>query len=163
MFVERKYVKDEDIIVQDDEGDFFCILEEGTASVIRSYYADGERHSKEIAQLKNDAAFGEFALMTNEPRSATVRVTSETAKVLLLRKAEFDQIVQLSKAVLSVGGEIISVKLLEQMAFYSQLPSSSKQRLKEAMTTLSFPAGTYICREGTVGNTFYIIIQVGPK
>lgn len=78
----------EDVLTQGEQGDDFYILIDGEVAVIKD--------STEQTRLKATAAqasiFGERALLTKEPRTATIRVRSEKAKALVLDKATFDMI-----------------------------------------------------------------------
>merc|ERR1719162_833879 len=82
------FSKGENIFEQGEKGVLFYILIEGEVSVIK----DG----KEVAKLKatKDAAqfFGEAALMSNEPRGATIRILSDTATTLAVDKKSFDML-----------------------------------------------------------------------
>lgn len=89
---------DEDIIKQGDAGDEFFIVEDGTCSAFISG-ADGE---KEVKTYKAGDYFGEIALITDEPRKATVRATGEGCTVMSISKEGFTNILgpirdQLSK------------------------------------------------------------------
>jgi len=88
--VEMHFSKDEVILQQGELGNTFYILYHGEVSVIK----DG----KEIQRLKTDKnkeqahPFGERALLNNEPRAATVKVVSETAKALALDRESFSML-----------------------------------------------------------------------
>ena len=78
---------------QGDEGDAFYVLIEGTASVIRTEPpAEGEVEPtpKILAQLSSGSYFGERALLKNETRFASVKVTSEKAVAMSISRAEFE-------------------------------------------------------------------------
>eukprot|EP00747_Dinoflagellata_sp_TGD_P165099 gnl/TRDRNA2_/TRDRNA2_185942_c0_seq1.p1 gnl/TRDRNA2_/TRDRNA2_185942_c0~~gnl/TRDRNA2_/TRDRNA2_185942_c0_seq1.p1 ORF type:complete len:434 (-),score=126.89 gnl/TRDRNA2_/TRDRNA2_185942_c0_seq1:83-1201(-) len=76
-----------DIIVKQDEpGDKFYILEEGMLSASKS---DGDGGEKKVMEYKPGDYFGELALLKNQPRAASIKVESETAKVLSLGRASF--------------------------------------------------------------------------
>lgn len=85
---EMSFTQGEDVLTQGEQGDDFYILIDGEVAVIKD--------STEQTRLKATAAqasiFGERALLTKEPRTATIRVRSEKAKALVLDKATFDMI-----------------------------------------------------------------------
>ena len=72
------------------------VIVEGTATVTR----DGD----EVAKLERGAPVGEMALITNEPRNATVTMTS-ASRVLVLGRREFtglmDELPDLARALLN--------------------------------------------------------------
>jgi putative ABC transport system ATP-binding protein len=80
------------IIRQGEVGDKFYIMESGTVDV--SSTKNG--HPSEKATLGSGDFFGEVALLTGEPRNATV-TAREPVKVFTLGKAHFDQALQTSK------------------------------------------------------------------
>eukprot|EP00931_Biecheleriopsis_adriatica_P054252 TRINITY_DN3190_c1_g1_i1.p1 TRINITY_DN3190_c1_g1~~TRINITY_DN3190_c1_g1_i1.p1 ORF type:complete len:798 (+),score=224.30 TRINITY_DN3190_c1_g1_i1:59-2452(+) len=88
--LEMHYQEKEVIIKQGDVGLCFYILIEGEVSIAvdgaekTTLQANEERGQVQI--------FGERALLNNEPRAATITVCSKSAKVLVLDKDSFDQL-----------------------------------------------------------------------
>jgi rhodanese-related sulfurtransferase len=80
----------EDVVVQGDKGDFFYVIESGTADVLR---ADAGRQPVSVAVLGPGASFGEEALLKGEPRNATVRMTS-AGRLLKIGRADFDRLLR---------------------------------------------------------------------
>lgn len=77
---------DEDIIVQGDEGDKFFILEDGSATA----FIKGEAGEKEVKSYSEIGDyFGEIALLTDEPRRASVRAAGEGCSVAFVTKEDF--------------------------------------------------------------------------
>lgn len=77
---------DEVIITQGESGDRFFIIEDGTCSA----FITGAEGEKEVKQYtKQGDYFGELALLTAEPRRATVRATGEGCSVVSMSKEEF--------------------------------------------------------------------------
>jgi len=58
------------IIKQGDEGDFYYLLVEGKAKVLRR--GDGETEARVVAELDEPKGFGEEALISNAKRNATI-------------------------------------------------------------------------------------------
>ncbi|CAE7222535.1 egl-4 [Symbiodinium sp. CCMP2456] len=85
---EMSFSKSEDVFQQGEAGDAFYILVEGEVSVIK----DGAEQTRLKASGKEAPMFGERALLTKEPRIATITVTSDAAKALVMDKATFDMI-----------------------------------------------------------------------
>eukprot|EP00439_Symbiodinium_sp_Y106_P013451 s5211_g1.t3 len=85
---EMSFSKNEDVFQQGEAGDAFYILIEGEVSVIK----DGAEQTRLKASGKEAPMFGERALLTKEPRIATISVTSDAAKALVMDKATFDMI-----------------------------------------------------------------------
>jgi cGMP-dependent protein kinase len=85
--VEMHFAQKEIILNQGEPGNTFYILYEGTVSVLVN--------GKQVDELKSSRGgevqvFGERALLANEPRAATVEVTSESAKALALDRDSFN-------------------------------------------------------------------------
>mmetsp|Transcript_12584 Transcript_12584/g.36094 ORF Transcript_12584/g.36094 Transcript_12584/m.36094 type:complete len:828 (+) Transcript_12584:118-2601(+) len=88
--VEMHFARNEVILQQNEPGNTFYILYEGDVAVIK----DGAEQTRLQASQSDGTAkfFGERALLTNEPRQATVTVASETAKALALDRDTFNDI-----------------------------------------------------------------------
>merc|ERR1711879_1094518 len=79
----------EDIITQGESGDKFFIIEDGTCSA----FIKGESGEKEVKKYeKQGEYFGELALLTDNPRKASIRATGEGCSVLALSKEDFTSI-----------------------------------------------------------------------
>ena len=79
-----------DIVREGDPGDAFYVVVRGTLGVFMvTDHGDGE---KRINTLRAGAQFGEIALLTDQPRTATVRAETK-AEVLRLDRARFLELV----------------------------------------------------------------------
>eukprot|EP00746_Dinoflagellata_sp_MGD_P009408 gnl/MRDRNA2_/MRDRNA2_119126_c0_seq1.p1 gnl/MRDRNA2_/MRDRNA2_119126_c0~~gnl/MRDRNA2_/MRDRNA2_119126_c0_seq1.p1 ORF type:complete len:997 (-),score=207.36 gnl/MRDRNA2_/MRDRNA2_119126_c0_seq1:83-3073(-) len=79
---EMYFIKGETVVTQGDLGQSFYIIFNGTCNVV----IDGEI----VKDLGRGDYFGEKALFQDEPRGATVRVTSETCTLLALDRVAFN-------------------------------------------------------------------------
>jgi len=88
--VEMHFSKGENILEQGDPGSTFYILYDGEVDVV----ANGTSKGTLKATPKDGTArfFGERALLSAQPRAATVKVTSNTAKALALDRDSFDSL-----------------------------------------------------------------------
>mmetsp|Transcript_2053 Transcript_2053/g.5623 ORF Transcript_2053/g.5623 Transcript_2053/m.5623 type:complete len:758 (-) Transcript_2053:179-2452(-) len=82
------FSQDDEIFKQGEKGDLFYILVEGSVSVTK----DGKQVATLTASEKEAQFFGERALLNNEPRAATIAVTSATATALAIDKESFDML-----------------------------------------------------------------------
>jgi len=78
---QEKYEKGVYVVRQDEPGDKFYIIEEGTL------YA--EKNGEKVLEYKAGDYFGELALLKNQPRAASVLVSSDEAKVLSMSRQAF--------------------------------------------------------------------------
>jgi CRP-like cAMP-binding protein len=86
-----------DVIVrQGDPGDTFYVIVDGKVTVERSD-ASTTNDGQVLAQLSNGDFFGEMALLSDEPRNATVTAVS-ACKTLNLTRDAFEQLLEGSRA-----------------------------------------------------------------
>ncbi|MFN2167047.1 MAG: cyclic nucleotide-binding domain-containing protein, partial [Anaerolineae bacterium] len=83
-----RYEQDEIVIKQGDPGDEMYFIESGLARVVREISAT---RALILAELGAGDLFGEMALLTGAPRSATVMALSEL-NLWILDKADFDDL-----------------------------------------------------------------------
>ncbi|MEW6713514.1 MAG: cyclic nucleotide-binding domain-containing protein [Nitrospirota bacterium] len=88
---EKIYKPCENIIVQGEKGDNYYIIKSGRIAVLKK--KKGEEVSEQVAELRDGEAFGEEALIREDPRNATCQAVEETT-VLVLNKKDFNQIVK---------------------------------------------------------------------
>jgi len=79
--------KGDTIVKQDDPGDKFYIVEEGSLYALKNFGSEEKR----VMEYKPGDYFGELALLKNQPRAASVVVESETAKVLSMSRVSFNK------------------------------------------------------------------------
>jgi CRP-like cAMP-binding protein len=89
---ERTYQPGTTIIRQGEPGDSFFVIEHGAVDVI------DERAGRMIGTLQDNDVFGELALLTGEPRSATAVAVKET-RVWSILKEQFDRLLDASPEV----------------------------------------------------------------
>ena len=141
------------IIRQGDAGDYFYMLDEGTAMVTR--VVGGENESIELAQLDPGRGFGEAALISDKPRNATVSMITDGI-LLRLAKADFVRLLNEPalqwvkqselQARIKGGAQVLDVRIVSEFV-HGHLPGALNipiqelhQRIKELDKTQS-----YIC------------------
>ena len=103
----EKFQKGDCIVKQDDPGDKFYIVEEGTLYALK----DIEGSSKRVMDYKVGDYFGELALLKNLPRADSVIVESENAKVLSMSRLSFNKMLGPLAELLVLEGAVIQVRL----------------------------------------------------
>lgn len=120
--VEKSFKKGDVVFRQGEEGESFYIISEGSVDVIvadhsaesskssaskalRSGRAKGlapetQSLGKVVNRLNEGSCFGERALMTSEPRAATILVTSNQLVCLVFPRSIFESIISGSEALL---------------------------------------------------------------
>lgn len=111
------------VIRQGDAGDYFYIVKQGRCRVMRKTAPDGP--GAVVAELSVGDAFGEEALLSDQPRNATVAMT-EDGILMRLAKADFDALLKqpaltwvdsLAAAELTrAGAAVIDVRLETEFA-----------------------------------------------
>jgi len=83
-----------EIIKQGDPGDAFYLVASGKVSI---WVKKNFKKSK-VADLGQDEFFGEMALISNEPRNATV-VAEDITELFILQRYDFDKILMKNPAI----------------------------------------------------------------
>lgn len=91
-----------------DQGDTLYIVAHGSVEVLADSHESATIASRPIATLGEGQAFGEMALLTGDPRTATIRAATKT-ELLEIGKDDFEQLVKkdqvLAKAVQHLSHE----------------------------------------------------------
>ncbi|HEY7219912.1 MAG TPA: cyclic nucleotide-binding domain-containing protein, partial [Candidatus Binatia bacterium] len=78
------------IFSQGDQGDAFYLIQSGTVQVV----IESASHKSEVVALLGPRDwFGEMALFSGEPRSATIRTVKETS-LWRLRREDWDELIE---------------------------------------------------------------------
>lgn len=142
----KKVVAGAYVIKEGDQGSHLYVSAEGDYEVIK----DG----KVLGQLGIGKAFGELAILYNCRRTASIRAISN-GEVWLLDRIVFQKIM------MSTGKQRLAdqVKFLKAVPLLKNLPDEVLNRLSDAFELVNFSHGDYIVRQGTSGDTFYIISE----
>lgn len=141
----RTHGPTEDVVTQGALGEEFFVMVNGTAEVLIE--GVGKVH-----QYENVGAFGELALMYSAPRAATIRtVTKCDLYTLDLRTFRF----VLAQA--NESGLMARVNFLRKVKLLQGLGDNQITRIAGALTEETFKDGTYIIKQGDMGDAFYII------
>ncbi len=98
----------ETIFVQGEKGNAFYLIDQGIVSIIAE---DQElKDAKQIAQLKTGDSFGEMALLTGEPRTASAIALTETT-LLKIEKEHFHELLDRSPRLRFAVNKLTSSRL----------------------------------------------------
>ena len=84
--------KDEVIIKQGDQGDYYYFIKSGNCRVLLNSKETGNKEIK-IADINAGNSFGEEALISNEPRNATVIMNTD-GSLMRLAKEDFNELLK---------------------------------------------------------------------
>jgi len=133
--MERIPVKAGQVIIrQGDEGDYYYLIESGTAEVSRS--ANPGYPPTLVAQLQAGSAFGEEALASGNKRNANVTMQTDG---VLLRLGKSDFIELLKKPLLTKVGIDEAKRMMQQGAQLLDVRTHAEFNLKHASNAINVP------------------------
>jgi len=92
MRMEEVEVKSGEVVMnQDDEGDYYYIIKNGTSIVSRKPSANAR--AVKLAELKDGESFGEESLLSGAKRNATVTMLTD-GRLMRLSKKDFDELLK---------------------------------------------------------------------
>eukprot|EP00736_Rhodelphis_marinus_P006263 Rmarinus@m.8570 len=149
--LQTKTFSDAEVIIRENEpGNEFFIILSGEV-VVTQEVAEGM--SKELIRLQRGDHFGERALLTQEPRAATVTAVG-TVTCLTLGRAEFSEMLGDLQEVLDRN---YSRMVLRSIPMLKPLADSDVEKLLDILEHHEFRKGEDIIQEGDTGDRFYII------
>ncbi|MBN2087451.1 cyclic nucleotide-binding domain-containing protein [Candidatus Peregrinibacteria bacterium] len=87
------FAADHEIFQKGDPGDIMYIIKRGQVQVIRD--------NAILAVLKDGQFFGEMALVSDEPRNATVKTVTDV-EALILKKDDFKNLLETNPSIASI-------------------------------------------------------------
>ena len=78
LMIKEKYKKGDFIFKEGEIGDKFYLIKKGKVNVLKN--------NKIIREMENGTCFGELALLSNEPRSATIQAETDCSLYILTKK-----------------------------------------------------------------------------
>ncbi|HJK92784.1 MAG TPA: cyclic nucleotide-binding domain-containing protein [Polyangiaceae bacterium LLY-WYZ-15_(1-7)] len=146
------------ILKQGEEGTSFYVLARGEVSVVRE---DEEGTEHALATLRDGSIFGEMALVSAQPRSATVRAEDD-CDLLEFDKAALQAAASEVGTIAQALDKFTRERLLSNLMATSPLfrPLDRKQRfdLMRRFTAHDVAKGTHIIREGEKGQGLFVLL-----
>ncbi len=102
----RHYAAGETVFNQGEEGRELFFIVRGSVQIIRG----AESESRDIASLTAGDTFGEIALISDKPRTATV-VATEELEVYVLQKADFEELLKQSPVLQNASRKLVAERL----------------------------------------------------
>jgi CRP-like cAMP-binding protein len=142
------------------------VLREGEAGDACYLIASGEvRVLKgtgiEVARLGPGAFFGEFAVLADQRRHASVE-TTEPVELLEIRRALLDELVAahpgVARTLRTFYRERLMSTLLATAPFFSQLSAEERNTISDRFRPRRFGRGAHIIDEGSAGGGLYLIL-----
>ncbi|KAJ8607801.1 hypothetical protein CTAYLR_009888 [Chrysophaeum taylorii] len=146
--VEKTYLPNTTIIREGERGDAFFVVKRGVVAI-------STRKHGVVSRCGPGDAFGERALLHNEPRAATARVEDrEPARCYVLERRAFLEL-------LGPAAEVVEreerKKILRSVKLLAPLEDPQLEALAGAMTQVAAKAGDTIVKRGDAGDAFYVV------
>jgi ATP-binding cassette, subfamily B, bacterial len=122
-FMLERYAADENVVRQGDPGDKLYAISRGQLDVLRATTDDGA-DARRINTLHPGDYFGEMALLTGEPRNATVRTTMPT-QLYSLASADFASLLERIPAVREAVAQTFERRRAANAAAATAIPAES--------------------------------------
>ncbi|MBW2276409.1 MAG: cyclic nucleotide-binding domain-containing protein [Deltaproteobacteria bacterium] len=159
----KRHHDGEAIINQGDTGDAIYFIARGEVRVVKTVtQPGGETEELQLARLGPGSLFGEMALVSADPRGASV-VCDGLVDVLELTKEHADQA---AAEMPHVGGamrrftqERMIQNLLATNPLFQPFDDDSKKQLLAKFTGHEVPKGTIFLEQGKPGTGLYVILQ----
>jgi CRP-like cAMP-binding protein len=159
----KQFVQDDVIIKQGHAGSAVYFICRGEVTVVRTEKdADGVEHQTALARLGPGSLFGEMALVSSDPRSASV-VCDNYVDVLELARESVEElssnIAQVAGAMARFTKERMINNLLVTNPLFTPFDKEMGKKLLARFTGHEVPEGTIFLEQGTAGNGLYVILQ----
>ena len=160
----KRYPPGAYICRQGDVGNTMYIVEgPGSVCVTKNDPTDPENEEKETVlkdELPVGTLFGELALMTDSRRSANIKANANTT-LMYITSEIYNKLFQEENNDAEVKRrQILEREILEKIAIFAKyLSHIQRSKITECMRPSTFSKGDYICKEGEVGESFYIILK----
>lgn len=137
------------VIKKGTEGSVFYMIKEGIVTV------DDVGEKFKAHKLGAGDYFGERALMTNEPRAATVTADTKVS-LMALDKEAFQNLLGPLQEVLDYN---LNMRVLGSVKLFEKMTNAEKAKLCKAFQPENFDEGQMIIRQGDKGRKFYVLVD----
>lgn len=156
-FLLKRYEHGESIVLEGEAGDEFYLIRSGQAVVVSRDLIGQERV---LATYGSGDHFGEMALTTGAPRSATVRA-AELIEVYTLARQDFARLEEscpVFAAQIRQQVDLLALdSFLKKSSPFAHLPAQTIRMLAGQLQAEHVLAGAVVFREGDEGDRFYLI------
>lgn len=138
------------VIRENEAGAHLYVSAEGNFEILQNV--------KVLGHMGAGKAFGELAILYNCKRTASIKAVVDS-KVWVLDRKVFQQIM------VRTGLQRMedNIKFLRSVPLLKNLSREVLAKIADALEVEFYPAGVYILRQGTRGDTFYIISSGSVK
>ncbi len=148
------YARRHVIVEQGEPGDKFYLLRHGHVQVLRR---DAAGLEQPVGELVTGDYFGERALLTGEPRSATIRALTPV-EALTLSKKDFDKLIRAGfQGHAKVDAALQRVNMLRRIPVFADFDVFELRNLSTRLERQKFREDQVIVQQGDSGDRFYVV------
>lgn len=154
----RRYADGEAIIREGEPGDEFFMLADGIVAVQKN--VSGEQRT--LAHLAEGAVFGEMALVSNAPRTATVSARGEVSLLSLSRhdlEKHAGELESLTVALRKFTRGRFLANLAATSPLFSDLERDERRSLLKRFQAQVVGAGDILIEEGEQGRGLFLVLR----
>ncbi len=154
----RRCARGEELIREGQTGDSFFMVARGIVEVVKRVGDEEVR----LTELADGTIFGEMALISNKPRSATVR-SMTYVDLLELSREDLDKEAHRYQSVAKALYRFTRARMLDNMvvrsAVFKELPQVERTALLDKFDALDVKKGQVLIEEGKKGEGLFVILH----
>ncbi|WNG17670.1 cyclic nucleotide-binding domain-containing protein [Cystobacter fuscus] len=155
----RRFPEGTRIIEQGSRGNAFYVICSGRVRIMR----ESEGTTRELAVLGEGAFFGEMALLSGAPRSASVVSAAEETQVLEISAPVLGELARLNPQVAKALRRFCRQRLLSQVvntsALFQPFGRKDRRELVERFRAREVRRGEVLIREGQMADGLYVVLS----
>jgi len=148
---EHKVKAGETVIKQDDDGDYFYVVEDGVYHALINL---PDKSMKKVFEYNGEGNFGELALLYNMPRAATVQAQTD-GSLWAMDRQTFRKIVLKS----AFHKRKMYESFLENVSLLKHLEKYERENIADALVSQAFQKGQAVVKQGERANGMYFVEQ----
>ena len=154
----KRFARDGVVLREGDPGTSFFLLARGTVEVSKKV----SEENLVLARLSDGSVFGEMALVSNEPRSATVRALSHV-DLLELSRADLEKQAQQVESIGQALKKFTRSRMLSNLMALSHvfraLPHEERHAVLDRFISMAVKKGQVIIEEGRKGIGLFVVLR----
>lgn len=155
----RRFEPGDTVIEQGTRGDAFYVICAGAVRVVR---VDGEAR-RELAKLDEGAFFGEMALLSDAPRSASVEAVDEDTQLLEIGAGILKDLSAKHPSVATALKKFCRQRMLSNLmqsaALFRPFSRSDRRDLVQRFRAREVPRGEALIKEGQASDGLYVVLS----
>ena len=154
----RRLPEGEFVIREGEPGQSFFFVATGE---VRVFATDGLGRDKELARLHENAVFGEMALLSAQPRNASVQVVDEADLLEVTREslaALADEVEPVATALHRFTRERLLNNMMATNPLFRPFSGAQRRDLLRRFTSHDVGSGTDIILEGDEGRGLFVVL-----